>query len=178
MTSAIADAKSAPASGLSRLERMIRRLGGQRACLELVAGMIAERPGPVLEVGLGKGRTYDHLRALLPQREIYVFDRAIHCYPDCVPEDRYLFLGDFHDTLPGALARIGARPVLANCDFGRADRAADAELAAWLGPTVGALMAPGGYVIADQRLEVEGWHTLALPEGAEEGRIYLYRVPE
>ena len=177
MTSAIDDPAPAPASGLSRLERMIRRLSGQRACLELVAGLIVDRPGPVLEVGLGKGRTYDHLRGLLPQREIYVFDRAIHCHPDCVPDDRHLFLGEFHDTLPGALERIGARPVLANCDFGRADRAADAKLAAWLGPTVGALMAPGGYVISDQRLKVEGWHTLALPEGAEQGRIHLYRVP-
>lgn len=177
MTIAIEDPESAPASGLSRLERMIRRLTGQRACLERVAGLIADSPGPVLEVGLGKGRTYDHLRRLLPKREIYVFDRAIHCHPDCVPDDRHLFLGEFDETLPGALERIGARPVLANCDFGRAKPAADAKLAAWLGPAVGALMAPGGYVISDQRLEVAGWQTLPLPEGAEEGRIHLYRVP-
>jgi hypothetical protein len=164
-------------SGLSRLERMIRRLRGQRACLEQVAGLIAGSPGPVLEVGLGKGRTYDHLRRLLPDRDIYVFDRAVHCPPDCVPDDAHLLLGEFIDTLPGALERVGARPVLANCDFGKANPAADAELAAWLGPTVGALMAPGGYVISDQPLEVEGWETLPLPEGAEEGRIHLYRVP-
>lgn len=164
--------------GLSRLERMIRRLEGQRACLELVAGLVAEMPGPVLEVGLGKGRTYDHLRRLLPERDIYVFDREIHCFPECVPDDAHLFLGEFRDTLPAARARIGAPAVLANCDFGKADPAADAALAAWLGPEVATLMAPGGYVLSDQPLEVAGWRTLPLPAGAEEGRIHFYRTPE
>jgi hypothetical protein len=163
-------------SGLSRLERMLRRLSGQRACLEHVVALTADRPGAFLEVGLGKGRTYDHLRRLVPERDIYVFDREIHCFPECVPDEAHLFLGEFHDTLPRALAQLGRSAVLANCDFGRADPAADAELAAWLGPMVAEFVVPGGYVLSDQPLDVPGWETLTLPEGAEEGRINFYRV--
>ena len=58
---------------MSRLDSFIRRLEAQRACLEYAAGQIRDLPGPVLELGLGNGRTYDHLRELLPEREIFVF---------------------------------------------------------------------------------------------------------
>ena len=51
---------------MSRLDSFIRRLEAQRACLALAAGRIGGLPGPVLELGLGNGRTYDHLRELLP----------------------------------------------------------------------------------------------------------------
>lgn len=162
-------------SRLSRLERMIRRLGGQRACLEQVAKLIEGVPGPVFEVGLGKGRTYDHLRRLLPEREIHVFDREIHCFPECRPPDEFLHLGEFRDTLPWALEHFAGRGALANADYGRSDPAADAELAAWIGPKLAALVQPGGYVLSDQGLDVAALEPLALPEGAEAGRIHLYR---
>ena len=32
--------------------------------------------GPVIELGLGNGRTYDHLRERLPGRRIIAFDRV------------------------------------------------------------------------------------------------------
>ena len=63
---------------MSRLDSMIGRLMAQRACLDWVASAIGGLPGPVLEIGLGNGRTYDHLRGRLPQREIHVFDRWCH----------------------------------------------------------------------------------------------------
>ncbi len=50
--------------------------------------------GPILEVGLGNGRTYDHLRDLFPRRDIYVFERQVAAHPDCVPPDDRLFLGE------------------------------------------------------------------------------------
>ena len=62
---------------MSRLDSVIRRLAAQRACLEAAARLIAELPGPVLEVGLGNGRTFDHLREILPGREIFALDRRI-----------------------------------------------------------------------------------------------------
>ncbi len=49
----------------------------QRDCLALAARLVADVPGPVLELGLGNGRTYDHLREILPGREIFVFDRRV-----------------------------------------------------------------------------------------------------
>ena len=60
---------------MSRLDAFIRRLQAQRTCLGLAADLVAGVPGPVLELGLGNGRTYDHLRELMPDREIFVLER-------------------------------------------------------------------------------------------------------
>ena len=59
-----------------------------------------------------------------------------------MPDEDHLFLGEFGDTLPRALERLGRTAVLANCDFGRAKPKADAELAAWLGPMVAQFVVP------------------------------------
>jgi len=59
---------------MSRLDSFIRRLEAQRQCLNHCAGLIAEVDGPILEVGLGNGRTFDHLREIFPSREIFVFE--------------------------------------------------------------------------------------------------------
>src|SRR6202022_2543720 len=47
---------------VSRLDSFIRRLKAQRACLDLAAGLVRGLDGEILELGLGNGRTYDHLR--------------------------------------------------------------------------------------------------------------------
>ena len=62
---------------MSRLDSSIARLMAQRVCLGFVATELLGRPGCVLELGLGNGRTYDHIRSLMPERRIYVFDRRI-----------------------------------------------------------------------------------------------------
>ena len=49
---------------MSRLDSFIRRLEAQRACLNRAAELIGDLEGVVLELGLGNGRTYDHLREL------------------------------------------------------------------------------------------------------------------
>ena len=59
---------------MSRLDAVIGRLKSQRSCLNAAVALIGEAPGHVLELGLGNGRTYDHLRLLFPNRNIYVFD--------------------------------------------------------------------------------------------------------
>ena len=71
---------------MSRLDSFIRRLEAQRACLDHAARAIAGLPGPVLELGLGNGRTYDHLRELLPEREIFVFERQLAAHPASMPD--------------------------------------------------------------------------------------------
>src|SRR5689334_15757612 len=98
---------------MSRLDSFIRRLEAQRACLDQAARLIEGLPGNVLEFGLGNGRTYDHLRERLPDREIYVFERQIAAHPACIPPADHLFLGDFLDTLPRAGVQLGAHTVLA-----------------------------------------------------------------
>ncbi len=160
---------------MSRLDSFIHRLTAQRACLDAAALAIGDRPGPVLEVGLGNGRTYDHLRERLPGRDIFVFERQVAAHPDCVPDQAHLLLGDFRDTLPAALARLGAPAVLAHCDFGSGDAAATAALAVWLAPALTGLLADGAVVASDQPLEAAGLTPLDLPEAVAPGRYHLYR---
>jgi hypothetical protein len=161
---------------MSRLDSFIRRLTAQRDCLALAARLIAGVPGPVLELGLGNGRTYDHLRTLLPDREIFVFDRRVAAHPDCIPDAAHLILGDVRETLPAALPRIGARAALAHCDIGTGVQADNDALAAFVGPVLAGLMAPGGIVVSDQRLAVAGWTPVELPAGVEPGRYHINRV--
>ncbi len=92
---------------MSRLDSVIARLMAQRACLDFACAAISDIAGPVLELGLGNGRTYDHLRSRLPERRIFVFERQISAHPDCVPPDQDVFLGDFLQHLPVALDRTG-----------------------------------------------------------------------
>ena len=161
---------------MSRLDSFIRRLAAQRDCLGHAAGLIAAVPGPVLELGLGNGRTYDHLRALLPERDIFVFDRQIAAHPDCIPEDSHIVLGNFPDTLPGALGLIGAPAALVHADFGSADAAADEAAAAFLSKVLPELMAAQGVIVSDQLLRPDGWATQPLPEGVAEERYFIFRA--
>jgi S-adenosyl-L-methionine methyltransferase len=62
---------------MSRLDSFIARMKAQRDCLNHLKPAIDALPGPILEVGLGNGRTYDHLRELFPGRDIYVFERKV-----------------------------------------------------------------------------------------------------
>lgn len=159
---------------MSRLDSAIRRLEAQRACLEAAILRIGDRPGIVLELGLGNGRTYDHLRERLSGRDIYVFERVVGAHPDCVPDADHLLLGDFRDTLPAAARRFGATAVLLHADIGSGDREASAALAQAIAPWLVPLLAPGGVVASDQRFAVAGWRPLALPAGIAEGRYSLY----
>ena len=62
---------------MSRLNSMMRRLAAQADGIEWSLDHIKDVPGDVLEMGLGNGRTYDHLRELIKDRRIFVMDRAM-----------------------------------------------------------------------------------------------------
>ena len=47
---------------MTPLDSFIRRLTAQRDILNAIIDLVEEVEGPVLEFGLGNGRTYDHLR--------------------------------------------------------------------------------------------------------------------
>lgn len=160
---------------MSRLDSFIRRLEAQRACLDYAAALIADLPGNVLEFGLGNGRTYDHLRSRLPRRDIYVFDRQVAAHPDCIPPKERLFLGDFRDTLPKAIADLGQATALANLDIGSGDEAASIALARIMTPYVVHLLVTGGVVISDQPIADPALEPLPLPEGIKPGRYFLQR---
>jgi len=162
---------------MSRLDSAIRRLEAQRACLNRAAGMVRNIDGPVLELGLGNGRTYDHLRGLLPNRRIVVFERKAMAHPDSMPPSGDLIEGDFRTTLVDALAKMGAPAALVHADIGSGDRTATAELAAWLALVIGPFVTPGGVIVSDQPLDVPGAEAFPLPEIVAEGRYNMCVLP-
>jgi hypothetical protein len=161
---------------MSRLDSFIRRLQAQRACLTEAVAQIRGVEGFVLELGLGNGRTYDHLREICPDREIYVFDRQINAHPDSIPAADHLFLGEITATLPQALAKLGANAALVHTDVGTGDQKSNEKLAATLAPMIRRILRVGGIVISDQALVTPGLTPVDLPEGVKPGRYFMNKA--
>ena len=160
----------------SRLDQFIKRIVAQRDCLNFAGELIASSPGSIIELGLGNGRTYDHLREVFPLREIYVFERDVAAYPDCTPPAQYLLEGDFRDTLPNAHKIIGSSVALIHGDFGSAYPERDAHLARWLANAFNALLKDGTLLVTDRPLPNKSWSVQPLPATVPCGTYYMYRV--
>lgn len=160
---------------MSRLDSVIRRLEAQRACLNAASAAIADQPGVVLELGLGNGRTFDHLRQQLPDREIFVFERSVNAHPDCIPDDDHLIIGDLKETLPMAADRLAGRVALVHSDIGTGDPARNARFAAWLGRAIQPFLGNGAIMLSDQELPDLAACEQMLPPGVPEGRYFFYR---
>ena len=130
---------------------------------------IHKQRGVVLEFGLGNGRTFDHMRKLLPQRDI-----AAH--PDCIPHPAFQFIGDFRDSIPRAIEQLGRSAALAHLDIGTGQKNTSLALASKIAPCIEKLLCVNAIVVSDQ--EVERWRSykLQLPAGISENRIHLYRL--
>lgn len=160
---------------MTRLDSAIRRLTAQRELLDWAAREIGAQ-GLVLEIGLGNGRTYDHLRARLPGREIYVFERSPAAHPDCYPPEGYLIVGDVFETLPLFTERFGAgSAALIHLDIGSGDEEANRRLAQRLSPLLETLLQPGGLILADQWLDCPDCTEISSQTGIPEGRYFVYR---
>jgi hypothetical protein len=161
--------------GMTRLDSAIRRLTVQRDLLDWASQRIAPT-GIVLEIGLGNGRTYDHLRARLPDREIYVFERAPAAHPSCMPPVRYLVEGDIFETLPAFTAQFGpGAAALIHIDIGSGDEEANRTLARRVAPLLEALLQPGGLLLGDRAFEMPGSTDISSEVGVPEGRYFVYR---
>jgi len=162
---------------VSRLDSFIRRLEAQRACIDFAARPGNLPDGPVFELGLGNGRTFDHLRERLPGREIFVFDRQVAAHPNCVPDAAYMIIGDIAETLPRAVLRLRGRVAFVHSDLGSGDAAIDRATARTVAPLIAEALAPNGLVVSDQALVIAGWQPLPPPPGIAESRYFLYRKP-
>ena len=160
---------------MSRLDAFLERLRAQKAILEHVARLIADVPGPVLELGLGNGRTYDHLREILPGREIFVFDRAVSAHPASIPDGDHMVVGEIRETRAYCGPRIGRPAAFVHCDLGTGDPTADLAKADWLAPLVTERTASGGYVGSGIELVLPAFEQLPLPDDAKASRYRLYR---
>lgn len=162
---------------MSRLDSMIARLIAQRSLLNEAAAMIAGVPGPVLELGLGNGRTYDHLREILADREIYVFERSVGASPRSTPDAGHLILGEIRDTLPFSTPRTGAPAALIHADLSNGDPTADLARRAWLSPMIAEQTTQGSVVVCGHALDLPDFVELPLPDDVLNGRYFFYRRP-
>ncbi|WP_438873639.1 class I SAM-dependent methyltransferase [Tateyamaria omphalii] len=159
----------------SRLDLFVDRMVSQRACLDHAASVIADMDGPVFELGLGNGRTYHHMRHIMPARDIYVFERAIASHPDSTPPDDMVLLGDVFDTLPDALARFGPTAALIHADLGGHNRKKNDLFAQKVSPVIEPLLAVGGLMVSSDRMYFDTLVEQPLPDGAVQGRCFIYR---
>ena len=158
---------------MSRLDSMLRRLAAQRDGLNWAAAQLAGQTGDALDLGLGNGRTYDHLREILPERRIWVIDRVLQCHPSCTPPEADLLLGEAEPMLQ-KLAQSGARILLAHYDFGQGIKADDVAEAARLSPAIAAVLAPGALIVSGQPLV--GFDQIDGPATIAKERYLFYRA--
>lgn len=158
---------------MSRLDSMLRRLSAQRDGLNWAAEQIADVQGDVLDLGLGNGRTYDHLREILSDRRIWVIDRVLQCHPSCVPPEADFLQGEAQPMLE-KLASQSARIAMAHYDLGFGIKDKDVDEAAALSPYLARLIVPGGIVVSGQPLV--GIDRIKGPDTIAPDRYLFYRA--
>lgn len=158
---------------MSRLDSFISRMHSQRAVLNHIKDTAMVAPdGVILEIGLGNGRTYDHLREIFPNNRIIVFDRAVGSHPASTPSEENLVLGDIKETIQQF---VGQDVAFAHADIGTAYPEKDARTLTWLPQSIVAALRSGGVAASGLPLEHPDLEPLPLPSGAEPGRTYFYR---
>ncbi|MEP2919115.1 MAG: class I SAM-dependent methyltransferase [Sulfitobacter sp.] len=162
---------------MTRLDLFIARMVSQRACIDHAVALTAHMQGPVFELGLGNGRTFDHIRAKVKKRDIYVFERAVASNPASTPTEDQLVLGDVFETLPMMLAKHGPIVSFAHADLGGHNLEKNDEFARAISPAIETVMAPGGIMVASDAMYFDRLVELPLPEGAVEGRTFIYQCP-
>lgn len=149
---------------------MIRRLCGQRDCLN--AALAAIPAGDILEVGLGNGRTYHHLRENAPDRRIWVIDREMKAHPASQPPDIDFLQGEAEAMLAELVARIGRKVAMVHYDLGIGLEENDGPLRAMSEPFFKQLLVPRGWLVANGPFPA--FESLPLPATVSEGRYFLH----
>ncbi len=158
---------------MSRLDSFIRRLTAQRDVLNhICARMELPADGPIMEIGLGNGRTFDHLREHFPDRRIVAFDRACGAHASSMPEANDLVLGEICET--GRAFQTGTA-ALVHADIGTGYPEKDALTLTWLPQMVAGMLASGGIAVSGLPLDEPTLQPLDVPESVPRERYFLYR---
>ena len=157
---------------MSRLDSFIRRLTAQRDILNAIIDLVEDIEGPVLEFGLGNGRTYDHLREKFPGRRIVAFDWEVRSYSASTPAPEDMVTGNIRES---GQAFLGIGAALAHADIGTGHDEIDAVTLTWLPQLMAGVLARNGIAVSGLPLEHAELVALPLPEGIKEGRYFLYR---
>jgi trans-aconitate methyltransferase len=156
---------------MSWLDFHIEQKIAQRDSIDLAARELAGRPGWVVEFGLGRGRSYSHLAARFPDREIYGFDRELATNPGWGPPPERVVLGDLATVLadPAVQARFHQRVILAHLDLAWGD-STDTRLHRLVIDRMRDWLLPGAWVLSDRAVALEpGWGLVRLPASDEVG---------
>lgn len=158
---------------MSRLDSFINRLTAQRDLLNHIARENLLPPkGAILELGLGNGRTFNHLRELFSDRRIVVFDRAMAAHKSSVPDDENIVLGEISET---ARDFVNQNAAMVHADIGQGYDDADAQTLTWLPDLSVGLLSPGGIAVSGLPLSHTQLTALPLPPGIASDRYFLYR---
>lgn len=158
---------------MSRLESFIRRMSAQRDVINHVSETLPlPAGGVILEIGLGNGRTFDHLREKFPGRRIIAFDRALGAHSSSMPEPGDLILGEIAQT---AEAFADGTAALAHADIGTGYDDKDAVTLTWLPDIVSRALAVGGIAISGLPLDHAALEPLPVPATVDSRRYFLYR---
>jgi len=157
---------------VSRLESFRRRITAQIDGLNWALEQTSTLEGDVLELGLGNGRTYDHIRENT-ERRVWVVDRLLQCHPSCVPPEEDFLQGEATEALT-RLRTGGHKIVLAHYDLGHGDKAHDVQESLDMSRQIRAVMAPGGLVMSQQPME--GMQQVAGPASIPKDRYYFFKV--
>ena len=160
---------------MSRLEDLTHRFLTQRAALDLGVELIADIDGIIVELGLGKGRTFDHLRERLSGRTIYVFDHELSCEPEYAPAPEYRMFGNITETLPAFCERFSGQAALIHSDVGTRDREHDQPLVDCIATQLETLITAGGVIVSDRPMQQRGWSTLPSLREMEHFPYFMYR---
>ncbi|MDQ0321480.1 hypothetical protein QO002_003618 [Pararhizobium capsulatum DSM 1112] len=157
---------------MSRLDSFIRRLSAQRDVLNHISDEARQIDGVILEIGLGNGRTFDHLRALFPDHRIIAFDRALGSHASSTPSAEDLVIGEIRET---AQPYVGVNAALVHADIGTGYDDKDAITLTWLPQLAAGALAKGGMAASGLPLEHPDLEPLPLPSTVDVGRYFLYR---
>lgn len=153
---------------------MRRRISAQIDGLNWALAQVKDTPGDTLELGLGNGRTYDHLREYGDGRRIWVVDRQLNCHHTCVPPQEDYLEGEA-DAMMQRLHQNGHRIALAHYELGIGVRPKDEEEAARLSPFLVQLMVPGGIIVSQQ--PIMGVPQIGGPDTIAKDRYLFYLAP-
>lgn len=158
---------------MSRLDSFIRRLTAQRDILNHICDRL-ELPadGPVMEIGLGNGRTFDHMRERFAGRRIVAFDRAMGAHASSVPGAADLVLGEICET--GRAFQTGTA-ALVHADIGTGYSEKDEVTLTWLPQMVSGMLAKGGIAASGLPLDDPTLQAMEVPDSVPKDRYFLYR---
>lgn len=156
---------------MSRLENLIYRFQVQKSHLDRAVRYCSDQKGIVLEIGLGSGRSFDHLREKMSERDIFAFDHRVETHPGCEPAEHERVLGEVMETLPQFAQEHKDQAALIHIDVGSKKFEQDIDRYKSYLPSLKKLLKMGSVIVSDRPFDDPD--LLPLPE-VEENKNWRY----